>query len=454
MNQAEQGQSALTVGTRVPKSTKLYERADRLIAGRTHLFGRRAELHAEGISPVYSDRQQGCRLWDVDGNEYLDFNLGAGAVLLGHAFPSVVKAVQEQAAKGTGLTINHPLEIEAAEQLAEIIPCAEMVRFCKGGGESDMVAIRIARAATGRDKVAFCGYHGWHDWYISANLAPGAALGKHLMHGITPLGVPKSLVNTTLAFEYNNLDSLRQLLEDNRGEVACVIMEAARTYTPEPGYLEGVRQLTQDHGVILIFDEVVTGFRTALGGAQEYFGIIPDMATFAKCISNGFALGAVVGKREIMKVALDSFISSVYWAEATGLAACKATIQEYRTRQVSTIIQEIGESFIKGLGSMIEDLGLSFKVIGLPSFPAMVFEGVPEEQSAALATLYLQETARRGVIGGPGFVFCIQHSQADLNQGLERIGDALTVVGKALKEGDPGKYLECPVKQSGFRRLV
>ncbi len=454
MNQAEQDQNSLTVGTRVPESTRLYERARQLIAGRTHLFGRRAELHAEGISPVYSHRQEGCRLWDVDGNEYLDFNLGAGSVLLGHAFPSVVQAVQEQAARGTGLTINHPLEIEAAEQLAEIIPCAEMVRFCKGGGESDMVAIRIARAATGRDKVAFCGYHGWHDWYLSANLAPGAALEKHLMHGITPLGVPKSLEGATLAFEYNNLDSLRQLLEDHRGEVACVIMEAARTCTPGPGYLEGVRQLTRDHGVVLIFDEVVTGFRTALGGAQECFGVIPDMATFAKCISNGFALGAVVGKREIMKVALDSFISSVYWAEATGLAACKATLEEYRTRQVSAIIREIGQSFIEGLRRTLEELGLSFKVIGLPSFPAMVFEGVPQEQSAAVATLYLQETARRGVIGGPGFMFCIQHSQSDLNQGLEKIGAALSVVGKALKEGAPLKYLECPVRQSGFRRLV
>ena len=454
MNPATQERSALTAGTRVPESTRLYRRADRLIAGRTHLFGRRAELHAQGISPVYSHRQQGCRLWDVDGNEYLDFNLGAGSVLLGHAFPSVVRAVQEQAARGTGLTVNHPLEIEAAEQLAEIVPCAEMVRFCKGGGESDMVAIRIARAATGRDKVAFCGYHGWHDWYLSGQSGPGAALEKHLMHGITPLGVPKSLVDTTLAFEYNNLDSLRKLLEENRGEVACVIMEAARTYTPEPGYLEGVRRLTRDHGVVLIFDEVVTGFRTALGGAQEYFGVVPDMATFAKCISNGFALGAVVGKREIMQVALDSFISSVYWAEATGLAACKATLQEYRTRKVSRIIQEIGQSFMKGLSGIFQDLGLPFQVIGLPSFPAMVFEGVPGEQNAAATTLYLQETAKRGLIGGPGFMFCIQHSQADLNQALERIGDALTVVGKALEEGDPVKYLECPVKQSGFRRLV
>ena len=454
MNRSRQKKNPFTTGTRVPKSTEFYEKADQLIAGRTHLFGRRAELHAEGISPAYSDHQQGCRFWDVDGNEYIDFNLGSGSVLLGHAFPSVVKAVQDQAARGTGLTVNHPLEIETAEQLVEIIPCAEMVRFCKGGGESDMVAIRIARAATGRDKVAFCGYHGWHDWYLAANLAPGAVLEKQLMHGITPLGVPKHLERTTLAFEYNNLDSLRQLLENNQGEVACVIMEAARTYLPKPGYLEGVRQLTQQHGVVLIFDEVVTGFRTALGGAQEYFGITPDMATFAKCITNGFALGAVVGKREIMKVALDSFISSVYWAEATGLAAGKATLEEYRARRVCETIQEIGQTFVQGLRKTIESVGLSFKVVGLPSFPAMRFEGFPGELSAEMNTLYLQETAKRGVLGGPGFFFCEQHSEADLDQALAKIGEALDVLRKAMDDGDPVKYLECPVKQLGFRRLV
>ena len=170
----------------VAGSLNLYRRAGELIAGKTHLFGRRAELHAFGISPIYSDRQRAGHLWDVDGNEYIDFNMGTGAVFLGHAYPSVVKAVQDQAALGTGLTLNHPLEIETAELLAEIVPCAEMVRFCKGGGESNMVAIRIARAATGRDKVVFCGYHGWHDWYISANLGAPTALEKHLLPGNNP----------------------------------------------------------------------------------------------------------------------------------------------------------------------------------------------------------------------------------------------------------------------------
>jgi glutamate-1-semialdehyde aminotransferase len=290
----------------------------------------------------------------VDGHEYLDLNMGAGAVLLGHAYPSVVRAVQAQAARGTGLSLNHPLEIETAELLSEIVPCAEMIRFCKGGGEADLVAVRIARAATSRDKVVFCGYHGWHDWYLAANLANEAVLDTHLLPGITTRGVPKELEGTTLPFEFNNLSSLQQVLDAHHGEVACVILEPPRTYLPEPGFLKGVRYLTREHAVVLIFDEVVTGFRTARGGAQEYYGIVPDMATFAKCISNGFALGAVAGRREVMEVAVDSFISSVYWAEATGLAAGKATLTEYLNQDVSDSVQRFGNAFMAGCRRLIQ----------------------------------------------------------------------------------------------------
>ncbi|MEO7649165.1 MAG: aminotransferase class III-fold pyridoxal phosphate-dependent enzyme, partial [Bryobacteraceae bacterium] len=196
------------MSTRVPKSLELYRQAGERIAGKTHLFGRRAELQAFGVSPIYSDYQKDGHIRDVDGHDYIDFNMGAGAVQLGHAYEPVVKAVQAQAARGTGLTINHPLELEAAELLHELVPCAEMVRFCKGGGEADMVAVRIARAATGRSKVVFSGYHGWHDWYISANLASQQTLSNHLLPGIVPLGVPAELTGTTIPFEYNNLSSL------------------------------------------------------------------------------------------------------------------------------------------------------------------------------------------------------------------------------------------------------
>ena len=454
MNPSKTEEKARLGASRVPKSLELYDRAKELIAGRTHLFGRRAEMHAYGISPIYSDRQQGGYLWDVDGHKYIDFNMGAGAVLLGHAYPTVVRAVQDQAAQGTGLSINHPLELETAELLAELVPCAEMVRFCKGGGEANTVAVRIARAATGRDKVVFCGYHGWHDWYLAANLGSESTLSKHLLPGIMPRGVPRELEGTALPFEFNNLDSLRQVLDAHSGEVACVILEAARNYLPEPGFLEGVRDLTRQQGVVLIFDEVVTGFRTARGGAQEYYNVIPDMATFAKCISNGFALGAVAGKREVMEVAVDSFISSVYWAEATGLAAGKATLKEYLNQPVCVAIQEFGKAFIAGCRRVIAESGVPATMIGLPFFPSLTFRDLAPELLDPLVTLYMQETAKRGLFGGPGHFFCLQHTQGDLAAAVDIIGAALTVIRKALDAGDIPKYLECPVRQSGFRRLV
>ena len=243
-----------------PVRLELYQRAGERIAGKTHLFGRRAELHAFGISPIYSDSQKHWRLRDVDGNEYVDLILGARSVLLGHADPPVVEAVQRQAARGTGLSINHPLKLEVADLTHELVPWAEMVRFCKGRGGAGMMAVRIARAATGRSKVLFSGYHGWHDWYIAANLSDGSPLKRHLLPGIAPPGVPKELTGTTIPFEYN-LASLQSSLEANSDEVACVTLEAARTFVPEPGYLEAVRDLTHAHGAVLMFDEVVTGFR-------------------------------------------------------------------------------------------------------------------------------------------------------------------------------------------------
>jgi glutamate-1-semialdehyde aminotransferase len=266
--------------------------------------------------------------------------------------------------------------------------------------------------------------------------------------------VPRGLEGTTFPFEYNNLPALEAALEAHRGEVACVIMEAARSYTPQPGYLEGVRDLTRKHGVILIFDEVVTGFRVSRGGAQSYYGVTPDMATFAKCISNGFALGAVAGRREIMEVALDTFISSVYWAEATGLAACRATLREYLDRDICGAVRRFGEAFMDGCRRVIAQCGAPMKVIGLPWFPSLALEGIDAEMRDPLVTLYMQETARRGVYSGPGGVFCYEHTEEDLRRGLEIAGHAIEAIAKAVADGDPRKFLEVPVRQSGFKRLV
>jgi glutamate-1-semialdehyde 2,1-aminomutase len=438
----------------VQRSVELYEKARRLIPGGTHLFGRRAELMAYGVMPIFSDRQRRGRLWDIDGNEYVDLLMGAGAVILGHAYPPVVEAVQKQAALGTGVTINHPLEVELAELLTEVIPCAEMVRFAKGGGEADAIAIRIARAATGRDKVAFCGYHGWHDWYLAANLADETTLNAHLMPGITPRGVPKGLTGTAIPFEYNNLDSLRAVLQANDGQVAAIIMEACRSFLPEPGFLEGVRELATAAGAVLIFDEVVTGFRLALGGAQEFYGVTPDMATYAKTVSNGFALGAVVGKRAVMECAADTFISSVYWAEATGLAAGLASVRAMREVNAPALVRQRGERFMEAIRGIIARSGVPAECLGLPPFPFVLFRHESAEVNNELATLHMQEMARRGVFAIAVNYFCVEHTDADLDQVLTAAEETFGVLAQALDAADVKRFLDCPVKQSGFRRLV
>src|SRR5438132_7902029 len=244
--------------------------------------------------------------------------------------------------RGTMYSVNHELEIELAEELTRTIPCAEMVRYAKCGGEACAIAIRIARGATGRDKVLFCGYHGWHDWYLAANLEAEGSLNAHLFPGIEPIGVPKSLAGTSIPFPYGDLAALGETLDAHRGEVAAVMMEPLRSEMPPPGYLAGVQKLCHEHGAVLIFDEVSSGMRFGMAGAQGFVGVTPDMAVFAKSISNGYPMGMVVGQRDVMAPAAHMFISSTYWSDAIGLCAALTTIRELRRRKVPAYLDRFG----------------------------------------------------------------------------------------------------------------
>ncbi|HJT77276.1 MAG TPA: aminotransferase class III-fold pyridoxal phosphate-dependent enzyme, partial [Gemmataceae bacterium] len=328
--------------SRVPRSMALYRRALELIPGGTQLVSRRPTRYANGVSPVYAARARGARFWDVDGNEYIDWVSGIGAIILGYCDPVVDEAVREQMSRGTVYSINHELEVELAEELARTIPCAEMVRYAKCGGEACAMAVRIARGATGRDRVLFCGYHGWHDWYLAANLMAEDSLNAHLFPGIEPVGVPRALAGTALPFPFGDLVALGQLLDDHRGQVAAVILEPLRSELPPAGYLEGVRRLCREHDAVLIFDEVSCGFRLRLGGVQEYAGVTPDLAVFAKAISNGYPMAAVVGRRAVMEPAGRMFISSTYWGDTLGLRAALTTIRELRRREVPAYLDRLG----------------------------------------------------------------------------------------------------------------
>jgi glutamate-1-semialdehyde 2,1-aminomutase len=420
----------------VEKSYELYRRALEIIPGGAQLISRRPDLYAPGLTPPYVARGKGARFWDLDGNEYLDFMMCVGASILGYADDAVDQAVIEQIGQGTAYSVSHPLEYELARELIDAIPCAEAVRYCKGGGEANAIAVRIARGYTGREKVLFCGYHGWHDWYLAANLENDSVLDSHLLPGIRPWGVPHGLAGTALPFRYNDLASLEEQLDRNHGQVAAIILEASRGASlPAPGFLEGVRALATAHGAVLIFDEVVTGFRIGLGGAQERFGVLPDLATYAKAISNGYAMGAVVGRREVMEVVGAMFVSSTYWSDAVGLAAALATIRELRRRDAFARIGALGERFQRRFNDLAAEHELSLRAAGLPQ----QFAIGPTEGDAAtkrgLKDYYVQEMTRRGFFTSFGVSLCYAHGEDDLEQAALAWREVFPLLRAALRAG-------------------
>jgi glutamate-1-semialdehyde 2,1-aminomutase len=438
----------------VRASLALNERAQAVIPGGAQLISRRATRFAYGVTPIYATHARGTRLWDVDGNSYLDWISGIGPIILGYADPAVDAAVREQVGAGPVFSINHPLEVELAEELVRTIPCAEMVRYVKGGGEGCAVAVRIARGVTGRDKVLCCGYHGWHDWYLAANLDDETRLDEHLFSGIDPIGVPRALAGTALPFRYGDLPALQELLDRHAGEVACVIMEPMRSELPPPGYLEGVREAATRAGAVLVFDEVSTGYRPALGGAQEYLGVTPDLAVFAKSISNGYAMGAVVGRREVMEPAARMFISSTYWSDTIGIAAALATLREMRQTGGVRRLHAAGRLLKERLNAEIRRAGLEAECVGPDWHPALRFRGVPPEQQRQAATLYMQEMAKAGILAFTSAYVNAAHSESDVEETAAAAGRAFGLVRAGLEEGSFDRFLEAEVVEESFRRLV
>jgi glutamate-1-semialdehyde 2,1-aminomutase len=441
-------------GTRVPRSMELYHRALELIPGGTQLVSRRPTRFAYGVSPVYAASARGARFRDVDGHEYIDWVSGIGAIILGYADPVVDEAVREQMSRGTMYSINHELEIELAEELVGRIPCAEMVRYAKGGGEACAMAVRIARGATGRDQVLFCGYHGWHDWYLAANLTAADSLQSHLFSGIEPTGVPRGLAGTAMPFPYGDLNALGEMLDRHRNEVAAVIMEPLRSSEPPAGYLAGVAKLAAEHGAVLIFDEVTTGFRLSAAGVQEHVGVTPDLAVFAKSISNGYPMGAVVGRRDIMQAAATMFISSTYWSDTIGLRAALTTLREIRRRNTPGYLQQFGGRLQQRLNAVAQESGLAVTCEGIAVHPYLNFACGTADQKGLLATLYIQEMAKRGCHGYTSFYLNGAQGEAELDQTAAAAGEVFALLRDGLERGTLAELLECELQQESFRRLV
>ncbi|MFP6769767.1 MAG: aminotransferase class III-fold pyridoxal phosphate-dependent enzyme [Planctomycetaceae bacterium] len=439
---------------RIARSMEMYERLLELIPGGTQLISRRPTRFALGVSPVVASHGKGARIWDVDGNEYIDWVSAIGSVILGYTDPVVDEAVRAQIQKGANFSITHELELELAELLVERIPCAEMVRYARGGGDACAVAVRIARGTTGRDKVLFCGYHGWHDWYQAANHGADENLDQHLFPGIEPIGVPKALAGTAIPFPYGDLEALARQLEQHVGEVAAIMMEPMRSDLPPEGYLEGVQQLARDHEVVLIFDEVSTGFRPSDAGVQPVLGVVPDMAVFAKSISNGYAMGAVVGSREVMEPAAQMFVSSTYWGETLGLAASLATLTELRQRDACATIAGVGSRLKERLNAVGEEVGLGVRCVGIDYHPHLEFPVEDPTLRNKVGTLYVQEMAKRGCHGYTSFYINAAQGEAEIEQTVDAAREVFTLIGEALDAGQVDERLEARERQEFFRRLV
>jgi glutamate-1-semialdehyde 2,1-aminomutase len=440
--------------SRIPRSMNLYARALDLIPGATQLISRRPTRYAFGVSPVYAQRAKGARFWDVDGHEYIDWVSGIGAILLGYADPVVDEAVIEQIRLGTMYSINHELEIEVAEMLTSLLPGAEMVRYAKGGGDACAMAVRIARGVTGRDRVLFCGYHGWHDWYLAANLTAEANLGSHLFPGIEPIGVPLGLAGTAQPFPYGDLEALERLLEAYRGEVAAVMMEPLRSDLPPPGYLPSVAELAHKHGAALIFDEVSAGFRFGEAAAQGYVGVEPDLSVFAKSISNGYPMGVVAGKREWMEPSARMFISSTYWSDTMGLRATLTTLRELRNRQIPNKLWAYGGRLQQELNKAAQRADAPVRCGGLAIHPHLHFSVEDPILQRKVVTLYIQEMAKRGCHGYASFYLNAAQGESELAQTVQAAEETFALIAAGVSEERLDDLLESELQQEYFRRLV
>ena len=383
------------------KSDQLLERALRCIPLGSQTFSKSLTQYPRGVSPFFIERGRGSKVWDVDGNEYIDFVNSLAAVTLGYCDEDVDRAVQKQMENGVIFSLPHKLEMEVAEKLIKVVPCAEKVRFAKNGTDATSASIRIARAYTGKEHIAVCGYHGWQDWYIGSTTRD--------------LGVPEAVKKLTHKFEYNNIESLEKIFAEN--ELACVIMEPMNVEYPQDDFLEKVKKLVHKNNALLIFDETITGFRYALGGAQEFFNVIPDLATFGKGMANGYPLSAVVGSNEIMQKVEDIFFSGTFGGETLSLASANAVIDKYKDKNVIEYFYEIGSYLIKELNQLIADesLGGYFGVLGHPSWSFLQFKEQQNYTLFEIRTFFEQEMFKRRVLILGSHNISFSHSKDDMD---------------------------------------
>lgn len=434
------------------RGQELYNRAKEIIPGGTQLLSKRPEMWLPEKWPAYYSKAKGCEVWDLDGNHYYDFSImGVGANVLGYAFDEVDNAAKDAINCGGMCTLNAPEEVELAEKLLKLHPWAGMVRYAKAGGEAMSMAARIARAQTGKDIVLVCGYHGWHDWYLAANLVKGDPLADVHLKGLEPAGVPRGLAGSNLIFHYDNLDEFESLINANKGEIAAVIMEPIRNEYPSKGYLERIREITKREGIVLVFDEITAGFRLCPGGSHLILGVEPDIAVFAKAMTNGYPVAAVVGRKNVMQAAQDTFISSTFWTERIALAAAVKSMECYQKYEVHKHQKHVGEMISEGWKQVAEKAGVDITVGGI--LPLIHFSFNYDNQ-LAYKTYFTQEMLKEGYLAGLSVYASFAHKDSMIKDYIGACERVFEKVAKLIsKSGDITKHLEGPICHAGFERL-
>ncbi len=427
----------------------LWKRAKKVIPGGNMLLSKRAEMFLPSLWPTYFSRAQGCSVWDLDGKEYLDMSImGIGTNILGYCHPEVDDVIRDVVQNGNMSTFNCPEEVYLAEKLVKLHPWAEMVRLARTGGEANSIAIRIARAATGKDKVAICGYHGWHDWYLAANLADDCNLDGHLLPGLEPLGVPRNLKGSVIPFNYNDLDELQKVVDQN--DIGIIKMEVSRNEGPKDGYLESVRKIANDHGIILIFDECTSGFRQSFGGLHLNYGVEPDLAVFGKALGNGYAITAVLGKGDIMQTAQSSFISSTFWTERIGPTAGLKTLEIMEREKSWEIITSRGKFVAEQWQALAKKYELPIIIFGIPALVSFRFR-LPDHLK--YKTLITQKMLEYSILASNTIYVCLEHTPDKISHYFELLDPIFALIRECEDGRSIDDMLEGPVCHSGFKRL-
>lgn len=430
---------------------QLWRRAIKAIPGGNGLLSKRPGRYAPDLWPTYFSRAEGIKVWDLDGNQFIDMaQMGIGTAILGYANKEVDKAVKEAISEGINTTLNVPEEVYLAEKLLELNSFAGGVKFARTGGEAMAIAVRIARAYSGRSKVAFSGYHGWSDWYLASNIASEDNLTDHLLPGLKPKGVPSNLRETALPFKYNSLEELEKIVEEH--DIGVIVIEGARYDFPTKEFLQGIQKITKEKNIVLVVDEITSGWRMTDGGIYKLLDYTPGIVVYGKAMGNGYAISAIVGKKEIMDQAQETFISSTFWTERIGFVAALKTIEILTENKVWQHLIKIGEM----IGNGWKDLGQKHRLkLSVTDFkPLITFKLKYDDKNQALNTLFTQEMLKRGYLATSSIYVSWAHNQEVVEEYLRNVEEVFKLMADAIQNDDIKDRLETSLKEEGFKRLT